>query len=101
MLCYSTPSITTGLGTALGALSTLNFSQLEDYINKWTIQLEDEGKHYSNEAKHINAWDHLLITNGEKVLSYVTLKHSFMKIMASISLKRHPRIFPDFHSYIL
>ncbi|KAK9710973.1 Nsp1-like C-terminal region [Popillia japonica] len=55
--------------TGLGTTNALTYSHLEDSINKWTINLDDEGKQHINQAKAINAWDRLLITNGEKILS--------------------------------
>lgn len=48
---------------------TLTFAQLEDAINKWTIQLEDQSKIFMNQAKQLTAWDRLLIANGEKVVN--------------------------------
>ncbi|CAH1962063.1 unnamed protein product [Acanthoscelides obtectus] len=46
----------------------MTFAQLEDTINKWTIDLEEQGKFFVNQAKQLNAWDALLISNGEKIL---------------------------------
>nr|CAH7729481.1 unnamed protein product [Callosobruchus chinensis] len=46
----------------------MTFAQLEDSINKWTIDLEEQGKFFINQAKQLNAWDALLISNGEKIL---------------------------------
>lgn len=31
--------------------------------------MEEQGKLFSNQAKQLNAWDRLLVSNGEKVLS--------------------------------
>lgn len=45
----------------------MTFAQLEDAINKWTVDLDEQGKLFANQAKHLNAWDRLLISNGEKV----------------------------------
>lgn len=63
VIFYSATPVMTGLGTT----NALTYSHLEDSINKWTINLDDEGKQHINQAKAINAWDRLLITNGEKV----------------------------------
>nr|XP_022920763.1 nuclear pore glycoprotein p62 [Onthophagus taurus] len=62
---------TTSAAPAISTLpsGSLTFTQLEDNINKWTVELEEQGKHFTNQAKQINAWDRLLITNGEKILS--------------------------------
>ncbi|GJQ66675.1 putative structural constituent of nuclear pore [Trypoxylus dichotomus] len=62
-------STSTSITPSLSATTTLTFSQIEDSINKWTIYLEEEGKHYTDQAKQINAWDRLLITNGEKIMN--------------------------------
>lgn len=42
---------------------------MEDAINKWTIDLEEQGKLFGNQAKQLNAWDRLLISNSEKILT--------------------------------
>lgn len=60
---------TTAGASALPPRGTLTFAQLEDAINKWTIDLDEQGKVFSNQAKHLNAWDRLLMSNGEKILS--------------------------------
>ncbi|CAG9860553.1 unnamed protein product [Phyllotreta striolata] len=73
----TTPSTSLSTTTAPPAYSTstltstgsLTFSQLEDSINKWTIDLEEQGKFFINQAKQLNAWDSLLISNGEKILN--------------------------------
>ncbi|XP_017780124.1 PREDICTED: nuclear pore glycoprotein p62 [Nicrophorus vespilloides] len=71
----TTTATTTSLPSSLTSASvvpptgTLTFAQLEDAINKWTIDLEEQGKLFGNQAKQLNAWDRLLISNGEKVLS--------------------------------
>lgn len=66
MKCFST-SIPASTESAIPS-GTLTFTQLEDAINKWTIDLEEQGKMFGNQAKQLNAWDRLLITNGEKIL---------------------------------
>lgn len=74
----STSSSSTAiLPTSLAALTStstsvpsgMTFAQLEDSINKWTIDLEEQGKFFINQAKQLNAWDSLLISNGEKILN--------------------------------
>ena len=46
---------------------TMNYRQLEEAINKWTIELEEQEKIFLQQATQVNAWDRLLIDNGEKV----------------------------------
>ena len=48
---------------------TLTYAQLEDSINKWTIDLEEQGKFFINQAKQLNAWDNLLVSNSDKILA--------------------------------
>ncbi|XP_020295283.1 nuclear pore glycoprotein p62 [Pseudomyrmex gracilis] len=69
------PSTHTSLGTATTVSSAtgvqpgaINFCQLEESINKWTLELEEQEKVFVNQASQINAWDKLLITNGEKIV---------------------------------
>jgi hypothetical protein len=50
-----------------GTSTSLNFCQLEENINKWTLELEEQEKLFMNQATQVNAWDRLLIGNGEKV----------------------------------
>lgn len=47
----------------------INFCQLEESINKWTLELEEQEKVFVNQATQVNAWDKLLITNGEKIVT--------------------------------
>ena len=47
----------------------MSFRQLEENINKWTLELEDLEKVFLNQATQVNAWDQLLIKNGEKIIS--------------------------------
>ena len=45
----------------------MNYRQLEEAINKWTLELEEQEKIFLQQATQVNAWDRLLIDNGEKV----------------------------------
>lgn len=47
----------------------LNFCQLEEFINKWTLELEEQEKLFTNQATQVNAWDKLLLGNGEKIVA--------------------------------
>ncbi|KAF5303675.1 hypothetical protein FQA39_LY09922 [Lamprigera yunnana] len=60
---------TTSILSSVPATGTLTFAQLEDTINKWTSDLEEQAKVFGNQARHLNAWDRLLIGNGEKILA--------------------------------
>lgn len=48
--------------------AAINFCQLEESINKWTLELEEQEKAFVNQATQVNVWDKLLITNGEKIV---------------------------------
>ncbi|KYQ49590.1 Nuclear pore glycoprotein p62, partial [Trachymyrmex zeteki] len=70
------PATHTSLGTATTVSSAtgiqpgaINFCQLEESINKWTLELEEQEKVFVNQATQVNAWDKLLITNGEKIVT--------------------------------
>ena len=45
----------------------MNYRQLEEAINKWTLELEEQEKIFLQQATQVNAWDRLLVDNGEKV----------------------------------
>ncbi|CAG9764765.1 unnamed protein product [Ceutorhynchus assimilis] len=72
----TTTTVTSAQSTTSTAATTttgsLTFAQLEDAINKWTIDLEEQGKFFINQAKQLNAWDTLLISNGDKILNLNT-----------------------------
>lgn len=59
--------------------SQLNYCQLEEFINKWTLELEEQEKLFTNQATQVNAWDKLLLSNGEKI---VALNESVEKVKA-------------------
>lgn len=48
-------------------MTSLNFVQLEETINKWTMDLEEQEKLFMLQATQVNAWDRTLTSNGEKV----------------------------------
>lgn len=68
-----TATTTTTAGTvAPGAAvvsksTTLTYNQLEDLINKWACELEDQERYFLDEADRITQWDQALINNGEKI----------------------------------
>ncbi|XP_069668794.1 nuclear pore glycoprotein p62-like [Periplaneta americana] len=59
---------TTVSSASSGGSTSLNFCQLEESINKWTLELEEQEKVFMNQATQVNAWDRLLIGNGEKIV---------------------------------
>ncbi|XP_075217684.1 nucleoporin 62 isoform X2 [Lycorma delicatula] len=48
--------------------TSMNYVQLEEIINKWTLELEEQEKLFVNQATQINAWDRLLVNNSEKIV---------------------------------
>nr|BAE40127.1 unnamed protein product [Mus musculus] len=61
------PASSTAAGTATGPAMT--YAQLESLINKWSLELEDQERHFLQQATQVNAWDRTLIENGEKITS--------------------------------
>ena len=53
--------------TAATTVPSMNYRQLEEAINKWTLELEEQEKIFLQQATQVNAWDRLLVDNGEKV----------------------------------
>ena len=45
----------------------MNYRQLEEQINKWMLELEAQERVFLQQATQVNAWDRLLVDNGEKV----------------------------------
>ncbi|KFO86807.1 Nuclear pore glycoprotein p62, partial [Buceros rhinoceros silvestris] len=62
----STAAITT---TTTSTPPVMTYAQLESLINKWSLELEDQEKHFLHQATQVNAWDRMLIENGEKITS--------------------------------
>uniref|UniRef100_A0A182IV95 Nucleoporin NSP1-like C-terminal domain-containing protein n=1 Tax=Anopheles atroparvus TaxID=41427 RepID=A0A182IV95_ANOAO len=65
--------------TAVAGNQQLKFFQLEEFINKWTLELEEQEKLFTNQATQVNAWDNMLLANGEKI---VALNEAVMKVKA-------------------
>ncbi|XP_036596376.1 nuclear pore glycoprotein p62 isoform X3 [Trichosurus vulpecula] len=53
----------------VGVTPVMTYAQLESLINKWSLELEDQEKHFLQQATQVNAWDRTLIENGEKITS--------------------------------
>lgn len=53
---------------AVANASHLTYNQLEEHINKWTLELEEQEKVFADQATQINAWDKILISNNHKIL---------------------------------
>ncbi|ALC41507.1 Nup62 [Drosophila busckii] len=63
----STATKTTDSAAVTNA-SQLTYNQLEEHINKWTLEFEEQEKVFAEQATQINAWDKLLINNNQKII---------------------------------
>uniref|UniRef100_F6VNJ6 Nuclear pore glycoprotein p62 n=1 Tax=Ornithorhynchus anatinus TaxID=9258 RepID=F6VNJ6_ORNAN len=63
------PSVPSAAPTATSTTPVMTYAQLESLINKWSLELEDQEKHFLHQATQVNAWDRTLIENGEKITS--------------------------------
>ncbi len=45
----------------------MNFRELQELINKWTIELGEQEKLFIEQATKVNSWDKTVMSNGEKV----------------------------------
>eukprot|EP00118_Oscarella_pearsei_P025978 m.309152 g.309152 ORF g.309152 m.309152 type:complete len:411 (+) comp45640_c0_seq1:12-1244(+) len=50
----------------------LTYKKLEDQINKWAVELEEQERQFLDQAQKINDWDRLLIGNADKILKLNT-----------------------------
>lgn len=62
-----TTTTTTTASTAVA--SQINFCQLEELNNKWTLELEELEKMFLNQATQVNSWDTVLENNSNKIIS--------------------------------
>ena len=89
---YLTFSTTSSTSAAVATAASMNYRQLEEAINKWTLELEEQEKVFLNQATQVNAWDRLLMDNGEKI---VKLHESVEKVKLDQQVS-FPRAFcPD------
>ena len=52
------------------ATPKMTYKQLEDQMNKWWMELDHQEKVFLEQATKVNAWDKMLIQNGQKVKYY-------------------------------
>uniref|UniRef100_A0A3P8U5U9 Nuclear pore glycoprotein p62 n=1 Tax=Amphiprion percula TaxID=161767 RepID=A0A3P8U5U9_AMPPE len=64
----TTTATATTISTA-AAPPVMTYAQLEGLINKWSLELEDQERHFLQQATQVNAWDRMLVENGEKITS--------------------------------
>ena len=63
----NTNTLTTQSQSALNQ-SGMNFYALEEIINKFTMELSEQENVFCNQATQVNAWDNVLLNNGEKIV---------------------------------
>uniref|UniRef100_G1SFW0 RNA binding motif protein 41 n=1 Tax=Oryctolagus cuniculus TaxID=9986 RepID=G1SFW0_RABIT len=51
------------------ATPVMTYGDLEGLMNKWSLDLEEQEKQFLFQAMLVNAWDHILIENTEKIIS--------------------------------
>ncbi|XP_068105806.1 nucleoporin-62 C-terminal-like protein [Hyperolius riggenbachi] len=61
------PSTSGTATTSIVSAPAMTYVQLENLINKWSLELEDQEKHFLQQATQVNAWDRMLIHNGERI----------------------------------
>nr|5C3L_C Chain C, Nucleoporin Nup62 [Xenopus laevis] len=57
----------TAAATGISTATAMTYAQLENLINKWSLELEDQEKHFLQQATQVNAWDRTLMQNGERI----------------------------------
>lgn len=57
------------VSSSASTLQPASINSFEESINKWTLELEEQEKVFVNQAEQVNAWDKLLISNGEKIVA--------------------------------
>lgn len=65
----ATLTSTTTTTPSANATNQLNFCQVEEHINKWTSELEEQAKMFMNQATQVNSWDKVLINNNNKIIA--------------------------------
>ena len=74
-MLYRTAAPTTSAASTPAVGAALTFRQLEESINKWSVDLDEQEKIFLNQATSVAAWDRILVSNGEKVRVKFSLFH--------------------------
>ncbi|ODM97189.1 Nuclear pore glycoprotein p62 [Orchesella cincta] len=85
----ATPQLNTTTTTTQSStanMSQMNFRQLQEAINKWMIDLQEQEKIFLEQATKVNAWDRTLIDNGDKI---GRLNESVTKVKADHTRLEH------------
>ncbi|XP_078494157.1 uncharacterized protein LOC100182610 [Ciona intestinalis] len=76
-IATTTTTTTAAAVTEKSTAPSLRYKDLETRINKWTNELEQQEQLFLTQATQVNAWDKLLIDNGEKITN---LNSEFEKV---------------------
>ncbi|KAG5680714.1 hypothetical protein PVAND_010204 [Polypedilum vanderplanki] len=79
-ISLTTNTLTTPSSSA--PANSMNFYSLEELINKYNLELAEQEKIFINQATQVNAWDNILLKNGEKI---VELNKAVEKVKADQS----------------
>ncbi|XP_067945469.1 nuclear pore glycoprotein p62-like [Watersipora subatra] len=65
----TTATVAAASGTvASGATEPkMTYKELEEHMNKWSMELDHQEKVFLEQATKVNAWDKVLIENGQKI----------------------------------
>uniref|UniRef100_A0A5K3FBP1 Nsp1_C domain-containing protein n=1 Tax=Mesocestoides corti TaxID=53468 RepID=A0A5K3FBP1_MESCO len=63
----STTSVPVSSAAQPSANTSLTYRQLEDMVNKWTYELDEQSRNFSVELKQLNTADRVLTANAEKI----------------------------------
>lgn len=88
------PSALTGAGASVAASAAaataaapkITYKQLEEQINKWSLELEQQERIFLQQAEHVSAWDRSLMQNGDKIIE---LNGTLDKVKAEQSALEH------------
>jgi nuclear pore complex protein Nup62 len=45
----------------------MTYRQLEDQINKWNVELEEQERIFLKQAETVASWDRMVLLNGDSV----------------------------------
>lgn len=48
----------------------MTYGHLESIVDKWSLQLQEQEKHFFHQVNHLNVWNQALIENGDEVGRY-------------------------------
>uniref|UniRef100_UPI0035902BE3 nuclear pore glycoprotein p62 isoform X2 n=1 Tax=Myxine glutinosa TaxID=7769 RepID=UPI0035902BE3 len=63
----STTTATAVAGSNTTTAASMTYGQLEEIINKWSLELEEQEKQFLVQATQVNAWDRVMHENGDKI----------------------------------